>query len=97
MKAEKRCSRGICFLLTLVLTFTMWVSPVTLYAQTNNADTTDIVATVKSMYQATGDYLYQSNTNPTVGSIGGDWVILGLARAGFSVDDDYYVNYYANV
>ncbi|MEG2584500.1 MAG: hypothetical protein RSA27_08340, partial [Oscillospiraceae bacterium] len=35
--------------------------------------------------------------NPQVGSIGGEWAIIGLARSGASVSDEYYQKYYENV
>ena len=31
---------------------------------------------------------------PVVGSIGGEWAVLALARAGYEVPEDYYSNYY---
>ena len=45
----------------------------------------------------TASYLYQLVKSPQVGSIGGEWVVLGLARSGYSVPDEYYQNYYAVV
>lgn len=42
----------------------------------------------------TGDYLEKlaQNTTPTVGSIGGEWLVLGLTRSGRAVPDGYYDN-----
>lgn len=34
---------------------------------------------------------------PEVGSIGGEWAIIGLARSGYSVPADYYDEYYTRV
>ena len=34
---------------------------------------------------------------PTVGSVGGDWLILGLARSGADAPEGYYAKYYAAV
>ncbi len=45
----------------------------------------------------TADYLINTVKNPTVASIGGEWAVIGLARSGMRVDDEYFVNYYANV
>ncbi len=42
-------------------------------------------------YQATGDYLESLGT-PQVGSVGGEWMAIGLARSGRSVPEDYYAN-----
>ncbi len=42
-------------------------------------------------------YMYKTVSNPQVGSIGGEWAVLGLARSGYDVPDEYYQNYYATV
>lgn len=42
----------------------------------------------------TASYLYHLVKSPQIGSIGGEWVILGLARSGYSVPDAYYQDYY---
>ena len=34
---------------------------------------------------------------PQIGSIGGEWAVLGLARSGYAVPESYYQNYYAAV
>ena len=41
------------------------------------------------IYQTTGDYLAALGT-PATGSVGGDWMALGLARSGRNVPDGYY-------
>ena len=45
----------------------------------------------------TAAYLYQTVPDPQVGSIGGEWVVLGLARSGYDVPEGYYQDYYAAV
>lgn len=35
--------------------------------------------------------------NPEVGSIGGEWAVLGLARSGYDVPSSYYEDYYKTV
>ncbi len=45
----------------------------------------------------TAAYLYASTPSPQVGSIGGDWTVLGLARSGYTVEDGYYQAYYQAV
>lgn len=35
--------------------------------------------------------------NPQVGSTGGEWAVIGLARSGYDVPDEYYQDYYATV
>lgn len=42
-----------------------------------------------SIYKTTGDYLAKRGT-PGVGSIGGEWMALGLARSGRTVPKGYY-------
>lgn len=43
----------------------------------------------EAIYQTTGDYLEKLGT-PKVGSIGGEWMVIGLARSGRAVPDGYY-------
>lgn len=47
--------------------------------------------------QGTAAYVYETVKNPQVGSIGGEWAVLGLARSGYAVPDAYYQDYYATV
>ena len=46
---------------------------------------------VKAAYQATGDYLETLGT-PGVGAVGGEWMVIGLARSGREVPEGYYAN-----
>ena len=46
-------------------------------------------ALLSDIYTTTGDYLASLGT-PSVGSIGGEWMALGLARSGRTVPDGYY-------
>jgi hypothetical protein len=46
---------------------------------------TDAVA----MHSATGDWIYSNVINPTLGSAGGEWAILGLARSEYDATDRY--------
>jgi hypothetical protein len=45
----------------------------------------------------TASYLIKTVKNPQVGSIGGEWVIIDLARLGCDVDESYYQTYYASL
>ncbi len=45
----------------------------------------------------TAQYMYKTVKSPQVGSIGGEWAVLGLARSGYDVPEQYYQNYYATV
>ena len=42
-------------------------------------------------------YIYKTVIDPQVGSIGGEWAIIGLARSNVEVPDEYYQNYYKTV
>lgn len=44
---------------------------------------------VQAAYQATGDYLESLGT-PGVGAVGGEWMVIGLARSGRPVPEGYY-------
>lgn len=45
----------------------------------------------------TAKYLYETVETPHVGSIGGEWAVIGLARSGYAVPKEYYQKYYAAV
>lgn len=42
-------------------------------------------------------YMQNAVKNPQIGSIGGEWAVIGLARSGHKVPDEYYQNYYSVV
>lgn len=52
---------------------------------------------VSSVINDTAAYVYKTVKKPEVGSIGGEWAVLGLARSGYDVPDEYYQNYYETV
>lgn len=52
---------------------------------------------IDSVLNDTALYLYKAVSNPQVGQIGGEWAILGLARSGIDIPDEYYLNYCKNV
>lgn len=54
-------------------------------------------ADTAEVYEQTGKWITENVTDPTVGSIGGEWAVLELARSGYGVPADYYSNYVANV
>lgn len=53
--------------------------------------------TLQSDVTGTAAYMYKTVADPQVGSIGGEWAVLGLSRSGYDVPDTYYQNYYATV
>lgn len=42
----------------------------------------------------TAEYVYHTVQTPQVGSVGGEWAVIGLARSEYAVDENYYQNYY---
>ncbi len=46
-------------------------------------------------YNDTAQYLYQTVSDPQVGSIGGEWTVIGLARSDADIPQEYFDNYYA--
>ena len=45
----------------------------------------------------TASYIYKTVSSPQVGSIGGEWAIIGLARSNTNIPDEYYGRYYNTV
>ena len=45
----------------------------------------------------TGEFLHSSVADPTFGSVGGEWLIMGLARSGLEISDEYYEIYFQNL
>ncbi len=54
-------------------------------------------ATLNSAVTGTAAFIYSTTPAPQVGSIGGEWAVLGLARSGYTVPEKYYQDYYATV
>ena len=54
-------------------------------------------AAVNTIVNDTAEYLYETVSNPQVGSIGGEWCVLGLVRSGAAIPDEYFENYYGAV
>lgn len=45
----------------------------------------------------TAKLLLGSVEDPTFGSVGGEWLMLGLARSGLEISDEYYETYFQNL
>ena len=69
---------------------------ITTQATTSPSDPPAAVAEWVDIYRDTGDYLESLGT-PRFGSIGGEWMTIGLARSGRAVADDYYESVVAYV
>ena len=52
---------------------------------------------IDSVLDDTVSYIYKTVREPQVDSVGGEWAVLGLARSGIEISDEYYKNYYENV
>ena len=50
-----------------------------------------LIASLDIIYKTTGDYMSKLGT-PSVGSVGGEWMTIGLARSGRTVPAGYYDN-----
>lgn len=79
--------RGCSLLLALVLALGLVV-------QTQAAGSTP---SLSQALNSTAQYVSETVTAPQVGSIGGDWAVLGLARSGCAVPTQYYRDYFAAV
>jgi len=82
------------FLLVLFLAVSMVFGNAVVYAANQQADNQQ---TVKSVIDDTAAYIYKTVKNPQIGSIGGEWAVLGLARSGYEVPKVYYQDYYNTV
>ena len=46
---------------------------------------------------ATGQLLMDSVAEPTFGSVGGEWLVMGLARSGLEINNEYFESYFQNL
>lgn len=87
---KRKATRALSLLLVLAVSFTMvWGSTGAAFGATE--------AQTKAAFEKTGDYLYQTVTQPSYGSIGGEWVIYGLANGGYDMSDAYLASYQKTV
>lgn len=84
---KKMKKSGISLLLIMIMLISSMI-PV-------NAVVTD--NTLDGAIKDTANYMYKTVASPQVGSIGGEWAVLGLASSGYKVTDEYYQKYYATV
>ena len=45
----------------------------------------------------TGSFLQESVAEPTFGSVGGEWLVMGLARSSLEIPTEYYETYFQNL
>ena len=70
-------------LYSILLCFMLIFSSVGAFAESNEEIITD-----------TANYLYSSVKEPQIGSIGGEWAVIGLARSSADIPLEYFENYY---
>lgn len=68
---------------SILLCFMLIFSSVGAFAESNEEIITD-----------TANYLYSSVKEPQIGSIGGEWAVIGLARSSADIPLEYFENYY---
>ena len=78
--------RGLSLLLTLVLMLSLCVPALAV----SKSELTSAVS-------ESAAYMLNAVKEPQVGSIGGEWAVIGLARSGYDVPQKYWDNYYAAV
>lgn len=61
-----------------------------------HADTVAVVSST-AYKQRTAEYVYKKVTDPSFGSVGGEWVVIGLARSEYVVSEEYYGKYISNL
>jgi hypothetical protein len=65
--------------------------------QTVPVDASVSVEEVERAIESTGANLLNTVTNPSLGSVGGEWAVLGLVRSGVPLPEAYLDTYYQNV
>ena len=84
---KERLKRGAAALLALIMVLGL----------SGNAFAAVSDDTLTAAIEDTAQYIYETVKSPQVGSIGGEWAVLGLVRSGYTVPEEYYQDYYATV
>ncbi|MBV1818511.1 S-layer homology domain-containing protein [Clostridium cochlearium] len=79
-------------LLTALKDYSMYINPKAGIQPTGKCD-----ERLNEVVEDTAKFMYRVVPNPQVGSIGGEWAVIGLARSGYKVPNEYYHKYYATV
>lgn len=80
---KKLVKRSLIYLLTV--TMLLSTAPFAFAESSSDLD---------SAIKDTAEYIYETVSTPELGSVGGEWAVLGLARSDFEAPDEYYQNYY---
>lgn len=83
----------VCILLVFTLLFAMPIFAFAEGSQTGGLTKADVSTKLNTISK----YIVNTVKNPVISSIGGEWSVLGLARSGVGVPQNYYDNYYQNV
>lgn len=82
------------FLLVLLLMASTAFDSAPVFAESGQGANQD---TVKSVMNDTAAYVHKTVKNLQVGSVGGEWAVLGLSRSGYEIPREYYQDYYDTV
>lgn len=52
---------------------------------------------IDSMIDNTAEYILETTSTPIVGSVGGEWAVIGLGRSEYNVPASYYSGYYNRI
>ena len=83
MKRLKKCGLALCLSFLLAAICLPAVA----------ADSTEL----KNLTYTSASYILSTVSSPEIGSTGGEWAVIGLARSGYQVPQSYWDNYYAKV
>ena len=87
---KRKSNKILSIMLMLAVSFTM------VFGSVGTASAASYDKT-KAAFEKCGDYIYNTVKEPTVGSIGGEWVIYGLGHAGYDMSDEYVESYRKNL
>ena len=81
----KKRLTSILLILTLVVT--------TVFGGTTTAASAATQSRINDVYKNCGNYIYNTVTEPAYAATGGEWVMYGLAQAGYPMSMDYIAKY----
>lgn len=81
----------------LALGLTMLMTVTTLPVTTVHGAGSITARNIDEVLKDTAKYLYKTVKEAQVGSIGGEWAVIGLARSGYDVPDEWFEAYYDNL
>jgi len=81
----------------LILTVLMALSSAGIsFAETNAWNSTEYTG-VQAAMNDTANYILENVPAPAIGSVGGEWSIIGLSASGYDIPKEYYDAYYKRV